>query len=166
MKENSKKISRRTFLGTTGAVAAGLTILPSSVVSGLGRKTPAPSDKLNIAVVGIGGMGNSNLMHVKPTENIVALCDVDWGYAKRVFTANPDAKAYWDWRKMYDEIGKSIDAVIVATADHSHAGVASNAIQMGKHVYCQKPLTHTVYESRLLTKLAAKYKVASQIGNQ
>ena len=166
MKENSKNISRRTFLGTTGAVAAGLTILPSSVVSGLGRKTPAPSDKLNIAVVGIGGMGNSNLMHVKPTENIVALCDVDWGYAKRVFTANPDAKAYWDWRKMYDEMGKSIDAVIVATADHSHAGVASNAIQMGKHVYCQKPLTHTVYESRLLTKLAAKYKVATQMGNQ
>jgi hypothetical protein len=166
MKENSKHITRRTFLGTTGAVAAGLTILPSSVVSGLGRKTPAPSDKLNIAVVGIGGMGNSNLMHVKPTENIVALCDVDWGYAKRVFTANPDAKAYWDWRKMYDEMGKSIDAVIVATADHSHALVASNAIQMGKHVYCQKPLTHTVYESRLLTKLATKYKVATQMGNQ
>jgi len=164
MKENSKHITRRTFLGTTGAVAAGLTILPSSVVSGLGRK--APSDKLNIAVVGIGGMGNSNLMHVAPTENIVALCDVDWGYAKKVFAANPNAKAYWDWRKMYDEIGKSIDAVIVATADHSHAGVAANAITMGKHVYCQKPLTHSVYESRLLTKLAAKYKVATQMGNQ
>jgi len=166
MKENSKHITRRTFLGTTGAVAAGLTILPSSVVSGLGRKTPAPSDKLNIAVVGIGGMGNSNLKNVSGTENIVALCDVDWGYAKRVFAANPNAKAYWDWRKMYDEVGKSIDAVIVATADHSHAVVASNAIQLGKHVYCQKPLTHTVYESRLLTKLAAKYKVATQMGNQ
>jgi predicted dehydrogenase len=164
MKENSKHITRRTFLGTTGAVAAGLTILPSSVVSGLGRK--APSDKLNIAVVGIGGMGNSNLMHVAPTENIVALCDVDWGYAKKVFAANPNAKPYWDWRKMYDEMGKSIDAVIVATADHSHAVVASNAIQLGKHVYCQKPLTHTVYESRLLTKMAAKYKVATQMGNQ
>jgi predicted dehydrogenase len=164
MKENSNKITRRNFLGTSGAVAAGLTILPSSVVSGLGHK--APSDKLNIAVVGIGGMGNSNLKNVKPTENIVALCDVDWGYSKKVFAANPDAKAYWDWRKMYDEMGKSIDAVIVATADHSHAVVAANAIQMGKHVYCQKPLTHTVYESRLLTKLAAKYKVATQMGNQ
>ena len=164
MKENSKHITRRRFIGTTGAVAAGLTILPSSAVSGLGHK--APSDKLNIAVVGIGGMGNSNLMHVAPTENIFALCDVDWGYAKRVFTANPNAKAYWDWRKMYDEIGKSIDAVIVATADHSHAGIAANAITMGKHVYCQKPLTHSVYESRLLTKLAAKYKVATQMGNQ
>jgi len=164
MKENSKHITRRTFLGTTGAVAAGLTILPSSVVSGLGRK--APSDKLNIAVVGIGGMGNSNLKNVSGTENIVALCDVDWGYSKKVFAANPNAKAYWDWRKMYDEMAKSIDAVIVATADHSHAVVASNALQLGKHVYCQKPLTHTVYESRLLTKLAAKNKLATQMGNQ
>jgi hypothetical protein len=164
MKEKFKNITRRSFIERTGAVAAGLTILPSSAVSGLGHK--APSDKLNIAVVGIGGMGNSNLMHVAPTENIFALCDVDWGYAKRVFAANPNAKAYWDWRKMYDEVGKSIDAVIVATADHSHAGVAANAIQLGKHVYCQKPLTHSVYESRLLTRLAAKYKVATQMGNQ
>ena len=164
MKEKSKKITRRTFLGTTGAVAAGLTILPGSVISGFGRK--APSDKLNIAVIGIGGMGNSNLKAVSPTENIVALCDVDWGYSKKVFEANPNAKAYWDWRKMYDEMGKSIDAVIVATADHSHCVAASNGIAMGKHAYVQKPLTHSVYESRLLTKLAAKYKVATQMGNQ
>lgn len=164
MKQNSKNITRRSFLGTTGVVAAGLTILPSSVISGLGKR--APSDKLNIAVIGIGGMGNSNLKAVSPTENIVALCDVDWGYAKKVFEANPNAKAYWDWRKMYDEMGKSIDAVIVATADHSHCVAASNAITMGKHAYVQKPLTHTVYESRLLTKLAAKYKVATQMGNQ
>ena len=164
MKENSKTITRRNFIGTTGAVTAGLTILPSSVVSGLGHK--APADKLNIAVVGIGGMGNSNLKNVAPTENIVALCDVDWGYSKKVFEANPNAKPYWDWRKMYDEMGKSIDAVIVATADHTHAVVAANAMTMGKHVYVQKPLTHSVYESRLLTKLAAKYKVATQMGNQ
>src|SRR5665647_369346 len=137
MKGKSKNITRRTFLGTTGAVAAGLTILPSTVVSGLGRKTPAPSDKLNIAVVGIGGMGNSNLKAVAPTENIVALCDVDWGYAKKVFAANPNAKAYWDWRKMYDEMGKSIDAVIVATADHSHAVVASNALQLASMFFAR-----------------------------
>jgi hypothetical protein len=141
-----------------------LTILPSSVISGLGKR--APSDKLNIAVVGIGGMGNSNLKAVKGLENIVALCDVDWAYAKKVFAENPDARAYWDWRKMYDEMGKSIDAVIVATADHSHCIAASNAMAMGKHVYVQKPLTHTVYESRLLTKLAASQKVATQMGNQ
>jgi hypothetical protein len=164
MKENLKSISRRSFIGTTGAAAAGLTILPSSVIGGLGHR--APSDKLNIAVVGIGGMGNSNLKAVRPTENIVALCDVDWGYSQKVIAENPNAKAYWDWRKMYDEMGKSIDAVIVATADHTHAIVASTAMTMGKHVYVQKPLTHSVYESRLLTKLAAKHKVATQMGNQ
>jgi hypothetical protein len=164
MKENVKTITRRSFIESTGAVAAGLTILPGSVMSGFGHI--APSDKLNIAIIGIGGMGNSNLKAVAPTENIVALCDVDWGYSKKVFAANPNAKAYWDWRKMYDEMGKSIDAVIVATADHSHCVAASNAIAMGKHAYVQKPLTHTVYESRLLTKLAAKYNVATQMGNQ
>ncbi len=164
MKENLKYMTRRSFLETTGAVAAGFTILPSSVISGLGKR--APSDKLNIAVVGIGGMGNSNLKAVKATENIVALCDVDWAYSKNVFAENPNAKAYWDWRKMYDEMGKSIDAVIVATADHTHAIIAATAITLGKHVYVQKPLTHTVYESRLLTRLAAKYKVATQMGNQ
>jgi hypothetical protein len=164
MKENSKNITRRSFIESTGAVAAGLTILPGTVMSGFGHK--APSDKLNIAVIGIGGMGNSNLKAVSPTENIVALCDVDWGYSKKVFAANPNAKPFWDWRKMYDEMGKSIDAVIVATADHSHCVAASNAITLGKHAYVQKPLTHSVYESRLLTKLAAKYKVATQMGNQ
>ncbi|HOK26514.1 MAG TPA: Gfo/Idh/MocA family oxidoreductase [Bacteroidales bacterium] len=163
MKETNK-ISRRSFIGTTGAVAAGFTILPSSVISGLGHRPP--SDKLNIACVGIGGMGNSNLRNVAPTENIVALCDVDWEYSKKVFETYPNAKRYWDWRKMFDEMGKSIDAVIVATADHTHAIIAAHAITLGKHVYVQKPLTHTVYESRLLTKLAAKYKVATQMGNQ
>jgi hypothetical protein len=164
MKDESKNITRRSFIGTTGAVATGLTILPSSVISGLGKI--APSDKLNIAAVGIGGVGQSNLRAVKNTENIVALCDVDWDYAKGVFAAYPDAKKFKDWRKMFDEMGKSIDAVIVATADHTHAIVGAHAITLGKHVYVQKPLTHTVYESRLLTKLAAKYKVATQMGNQ
>ncbi len=165
MKENENSISRRSFIGTTGTIAAGLTILPNTVISGLGHK--APSDKLNIAGIGVGGMGNANLKNLK-SENIVALCDVDWGYCKQnsVFEEYPGAKWYWDWRKMYDEMGKSIDAVVVATADHSHAAVAANAIAMGKHAYVQKPLTHSVYESRLLTKLAAKHKVATQRGNQ
>jgi len=127
----------------------------------------APSDKLNIAGIGVGGMGNANLKNLK-SQNIVALCDVDWGYCKQngVFDEYPGAKWYWDWRKMYDEMGKSIDAVVIATADHTHAVTAANAIAMGKHVYLQKPLTHTVYESRLLTKLADKHKVATQMGNQ
>jgi len=164
MKEEINKITRRSFVGTTGAAIAGLTILPSSVVSGLGHK--APSDKLNIAGIGIGGVGATNVRNVAGSENIVALCDVDWGYSKRVFDAYPAAKKYWDFRKMYDEMGKSIDAVIVATADHTHALAAANAMSMGKHVYLQKPLTHSVYESRLLTKLAVKHQVATQMGNQ
>ncbi len=163
--KESNSISRRRFIGSTAAAAAGFTILPSNVIAGLGHK--APSDKLNIAGVGIGGMGFHNLKALE-SENIVALCDVDWGYAggNGVFDHFPNAKKYWDWRKMYDEMGKEFDAVVVATADHSHAVVAANAIAMGKHVYVQKPLTHTVYESRLLTQLAKKYKVATQMGNQ
>ncbi len=163
-KEKEKNsISRRSFVGRTAAAAAAFTVLPSSVVSGLGYK--APSDKLNIAGIGIGGMGFANLKNIEG-ENIVALCDVDWGYSQQVFEAYPDAKKYKDFRKMYDEMGKSIDAVVIATADHTHAITAAHAITMGKHVYLQKPLTHSVYESRLLTKLAEKYKVATSMGNQ
>ena len=160
----NNKISRRTFLGTTAAAAA-FTIIPNRAMgSVLGHR--APSDKLNIAAVGIGSRGNAVIRGVSPTENIVALCDVDWNFAKAVFDANQNAKKYWDWRKMYDEMGKSIDAVIVATADHTHAIIAGTAMSLGKHVFVEKPLTHSVYESRLLTKLAAKHQVATQMGNQ
>jgi len=159
------KISRRRFLQRGAAAAAAFTIAPSSIL-GKSHGYMAPSDKLNIAAVGIGGMGRGNINAVKGSENIVALCDIDWDYAKGVFGENPNAKKYWDWRKMYDEMGKQIDAVIVATADHTHAIIAATGMTLGKHVYVQKPLTHTVYESRLLTKLAEKYKVATQMGNQ
>lgn len=171
MKDN-KKINRRNFIKTTAAATAGLTIVPSNVISGMGYKVP--SDKLNIAGVGIGGKGRGNLQNMAG-ENIVALCDVDWsapvsgrrgGRVPEIFNTYPKAKRYYDWRKMYDEMGKSIDAVMCATADHTHAIIAANAITMGKHVYCEKPLTHSVYESRLLTKLAAKHRVATQMGNQ
>ncbi|MDR0757309.1 MAG: Gfo/Idh/MocA family oxidoreductase, partial [Tannerella sp.] len=158
-------ISRRSFLRQGAAAAAALTIVPSSIL-GKSHGYTAPTDKLNIAAVGIGGMGNGNLRAVEKTENIVALCDVDWKYSKPVFDRLKDAKRYWDYRKMYDELGSSIDAVIVATADHTHALIAAEGMTLGKHVYVQKPLTHSVYESRLLTKLAAKHKVATQMGNQ
>ncbi len=155
--------SRRDFLKNAAVVTAGITIIPSLTVSGLGHK--APSDKLNIVGVGVGGKGHPNLVGMN-TENIIGLCDVDWKYSEKCFNEFPKAKRYWDWRIMFDELGKSIDGVMVATADHSHAIIASNALTMGKHLYCQKPLTHSIYESRLLTKLAAKYKVATQMGNQ
>jgi predicted dehydrogenase len=159
-----KSLSRRKFLGNSAAVAAGMTIIPSQVMGKTFGYT-APSDKLNIAGIGVGGMGRRNLSNMK-TENIVALCDVDWNYAGKTFNDYPDAKRYKYWRVMFDEMGKSIDAILVATPDHTHAGVTAHAITLGKHTYTQKPLTHSVYESRLLTNLAKKYKVATQMGNQ
>jgi len=126
----------------------------------------APSDKLNIAVVGVGGMGITNIQAVHKTENIVALCDVDWKYSKPLMDCLASAKKYRDFRVMFDEMAKDIDAVIVATPDHTHAVITATAMTLGKHVYVQKPLTHSVYESRLLTQLAAKYNVATQMGNQ
>ncbi len=162
-KEKSGDISRRKFIGNVATATAGLTILPSFAVSGLGHI--APSDKLNIAAVGVGGVGSSNVKNCA-SQNIVALCDVDWSYAAETFKAYPNARKYADYRKMFDEMGDQIDAVIVATPDHTHAIITAEAIRMGKHVYVQKPLTHSVYESRVLRDLANEYKVATQMGNQ
>ena len=136
------------------------------ITSTVGMMSPEEIFKYYAKSIGIGGMGHANINNVKNTENIVALCDVDWKYAKGTFEEHPNAKKYWDYRKMYDEMGKSIDAVIIATADHTHAMITADAMTLGKHVYCQKPLTHSVYESRLLTKLAASTNVATQMGNQ
>ncbi|MDR1722740.1 MAG: Gfo/Idh/MocA family oxidoreductase [Tannerella sp.] len=155
--------SRRDFIRKSTVALAGISVVPSYVVSGMGYT--APSDKLNIAGVGVGGKGHANLGGMS-SENIVALCDVDWVYADKSFKSFPTAKRYKDWRVMFDEMGKDIDAVMVATADHTHGIIASTALTLNKHVYCQKPLTHSIYESRLLTRLAAKYGVATQMGNQ
>lgn len=159
--------TRRSFIKNTLFTATGLTILPSHVVSGLERSKvfKAPSDKLNIAGIGVGGKGHPNLVGMN-TENIIALCDVDWKYADNCFKEFSQAKRYKDWRRMFDEIGKDIDGIMISTPDHTHAVIAATALTMDKHVYCQKPLTHSIYESRLLTKLAKKHKVATQMGNQ
>jgi predicted dehydrogenase len=163
MKPEKQSISRRKFLASTAGVAAGFSILPSTVIAGLGHK--APSDKLNIAGIGVGGMGYRNLKNMD-TENIVALCDVDWKYANRnSFREWPVAPQYTDYREMFDK-QKDIDAVMIATADHSHALPALIAMRKGIHVYVQKPLAHSVYESRVLTETARKYGVATQMGNQ
>ena len=165
MKDNTyKPISRRGFLETSSLALAGLTIVPRHAVSGLGHI--APSDKLNVAGVGISGMGRVNLENVARTENIVALCDVDWRQATSlIFNTYPGAKQYKDFRIMLDK-QKDIDAVIVATPDHTHAVISMEAMKRGKHVYTQKPLTHSVFEAKELAKAAKKYKVASQMGNQ
>jgi predicted dehydrogenase len=162
-KTKSNDRSRRKFIKTAVAAGAGISIVPSFAVSGLGHRPP--SDKLNIVGVGVGGKGHPNLVAMN-TENIIGLCDIDWNYSQRCFDTFPKAKKYYDWRKMFEELGDDMDAVLVATADHTHAVVAATALTMDKHVYCQKPLTHSVYESRLLTKLAEKHPVATQMGNQ
>ena len=163
MKPEKSSISRRHFIGSTVTAVAGISILPSTVIAGLGHK--APSDKLNIAGIGVGGMGYHNLKNMD-TENIVALCDVDWKYANRnSFREWPTATQYKDYREMFEK-QKDIEAVMIATSDHSHALPALMAIRQGIHVYVQKPLTHSVYESRVLTETARKYNVATQMGNQ
>ncbi len=163
MKKNKKKkaISRRKFIQTAGAVTA-FTIVPSYVLGG--RSNKAPSDKLNIAGIGVGKQGFRNLQN-SGDENIVALCDVDFDFASKAIKEYPDAKRYTDFRVMLEE-QKDIDAVIIGTPDHTHAIISMAAIQNGKHVYCQKPLTHDIYESRMLTKAAANSNVSTVMGIQ
>ncbi len=161
----SNEISRRTFIKTGTAAAIGLSVAADKVMAKAKKTKVAPSDKLNIIGVGIGGRGAADLRGME-SQNIIALCDTDWKYAAKVFDRYPEAARYNDFRVCFDEKLKDADAVMVATADHTHAIIAATAIAQGKHVYVEKPLTHTVYESRLLTKLAAKYKVATQMGNQ
>lgn len=163
MKPESTSHSRRRFIRSTIGTVAGISILPSHVIAGLGHK--APSDKLNIAGIGVGGKGYKNLKQME-TENIVALCDVDWKYANRnSFREWPIAPKYKDFREMFEK-QNDIDAVMIATPDHTHALPALMAMRKGIHVFLQKPLTHTVYESRVLTETARKYEVATQMGNQ
>jgi predicted dehydrogenase len=152
--------SRRSFLASSTAVGAFM-VLPAHV---LGRGADSPNEKLNIAGIGIGGQGASDLEELK-SQNIVALCDVDWDYAAKTFKKYPQAKRYKDYREMLDN-EKGIDAVVVATPDHNHAIVSITAMKHGKHVYCEKPLTRTVYEARQVAKVAREAKVATQMGNQ
>jgi predicted dehydrogenase len=161
---SKKNYSRRNFL-RDAAVASSFFIVPRHV---LGRGFIAPSDKLNIAGVGAGGKGESDLFEFakSPNANIVALCDVDDRQSKKTRERNPKAKYYKDFREMLDKEKNNIDAVSVSTPDHMHAMPALAAMQMGKHVYVQKPLTHDVYEARMLTEAADKYKVVTQMGNQ
>jgi predicted dehydrogenase len=156
-----QQISRRRFLGTAAATTA-FTIVPRHVLGG--AQHTAPSEKLNIAGIGVGGMGKSNLSQLE-SENIVALCDVDHAYAAGTFKKYPQAKVYTDFREMLDK-EKGIDAVMIATPDHTHAVISMEAMRRGKHVYCQKPLTHDIYEARMLAKAARETGVTTQMGIQ
>ncbi|MFA9392003.1 MAG: Gfo/Idh/MocA family protein [Prolixibacteraceae bacterium] len=162
MSESLKTTSRRHFLKTSVSGLTALTILPSSVVSGLGH--PAPIDKLNIAAIGIGGVGFRNLSNLMD-ENIVALCDVDWDYGQKAFRRWSNAKQYRDFRVMLEN-QKDIDAVIIATPDHTHSVAAMAAMQLQKDVYVQAPMAHSIFEMRRMNETARVFNVVSQVGNQ
>jgi predicted dehydrogenase len=169
-----KQLPRRDFIKKS-AIIASVAAVPAYLSTGCSEqeqeKKDWPAGKLNIAIIGIG-MGYSNMTKCMD-ENIIALCDVDKDRMKgrlESFTEEyPDKTVpyeYQDYKKMFTEIGDQIDAVVIATPDHTHANITLEAMKLGKHVYCQKPLTHTVYESRILTQAAEKYNVATQMGNQ
>lgn len=165
MDKLSNKSSRRKFLRNSALAATGFYIVPRHV---LGRGFIAPSDKLNIAGIGAGGKGESDIANFVKSgnANIVALCDVDDARSQKSRQNFPSAKYYKDYRELLDKESKNIDAVSVSTPDHTHAVAALAAMQLGKHVYVQKPLTHDIYEARILTEAARRYKVVTQMGNQ
>jgi predicted dehydrogenase len=157
--------TRRQFVEQSSAAAgaiAAITLVPRHVLGGP-RQIP-PSEKMNVAGIGFGGMGAGNLANLD-SQNIVALCDVDPNYAAKTIKKYPKARVFLDYRQMLDR-QKDIDGVVIATPDHTHAVIAMAAMRAGKHVYCQKPLTHDVYESRMLAKAAKECKVATQMGIQ
>src|SRR5713101_1759113 len=157
-----KGISRRRFV-QQAASGVAFTIVPAHV---LGRGHVPPSDKLNIACIGVGGMGANDVRGVGKTENIYALCDVDERQGAPSFAAFPKAKRYKDFRALLDKEGKSIDAVTVSTPDHTHTVAGMMAMKLGKHTRIQKPLARTLWEVKQLEEAATKYKVATQMGNQ
>jgi len=156
-----QRLTRRTFLRNVAVAGSGLVILSNS---GSVRGTAANS-KLNIAGIGIGGRGAADIDGVA-SENLVALCDVDWKHAGATFEKYPNAKRYKDFRKMLDEVHNDIDAVVVGTPDHTHAPASVMAMKMGKHCYCEKPLTHGVYEARVMADVARAHNLATQMGTQ
>jgi predicted dehydrogenase len=163
---SSNTLSRRNFIRNAGLAAAAITIVPRHVLGGPGYV--APSDTLYIAGIGVGGKGKSDLTSIAMNKKakIAFLCDVDDRMAVDSKKNFPDAKYYKDFREMLDKERKNIDAVTVSTPDHTHAVIAMAAMQRGKHVYVQKPLTHDIYEARMLAEAAKKHKVVTQMGNQ
>lgn len=155
---NSNGISRRQFLGTTAAAGTSLFAAPA-ILRGQNL-----NEKLNIAAIGVGGRGSANLQGVE-SENIVFLCDVNESNLARMGDKYPQASKVIDFRKLYDSANQ-FDAVVVSTAEHTHAFATLPALQLKKHVYCEKPLTHSVWEARVIREAASKAQVATQMGTQ
>lgn len=158
----SRGIDRRRFIQGLSLAGVGYWVGGSRVMS----FSDSPNEKINIACIGVGGKGSSDTDHAGNHGNIVALCDIDDQRLGQKAAKFPKAKTYNDYRKLLDEMQANIDAVVVSTPDHTHAPAAVRAMRLGKHVYCQKPLTHSVAEARLMRDTARQYKVATQMGNQ
>ncbi len=156
------RATRRGFIKSSAGISAGYFIGGSLT----GRAEQSPSEKIRIAGVGVGGKGDSDISQAGMFGDVVALCDIDEGHLENKAKQMPKAKKFYDFRKMLEEMDKSIDAVVVSTPDHTHAVAAAMALRMGKHVYCQKPLTYTVKEARVLRELANEKKLCTQMGNQ
>ncbi len=159
----SRPLNRRQFLGRTLAAGAGAALALNAAPRVLADKDP--NEKLNLAFVGVANKGMDNIQNLK-ADNVYALCDIDSNLLGQAAQQFPKAVKYRDYRDMFDKEGKNIDAVVVSTADHSHAPATSIALSLGKHVYCEKPLTHTVTEARHIARLAAKNKCVTQMGTQ
>src|SRR5690242_7366196 len=156
----SRNLSRREFIQTSALAAAGTFLAGCHTAP---RKLSA-NEKLNIGIIGTNNRARANISGVE-RENIVALCDIDDAFLAATKEKFPRAKTYNDFRKLLEQ--KDVDAVVVSTADHTHAVATAAALHLGKHVYCEKPLTHTVYEARVITRLAAANKrLATQMGTQ
>lgn len=153
-----KHLTRRSFLRSASAVTAGTFFIPNLI-------SCSPNNRLNIAVIGVGGRGSASWTQV-PRDTIVAMCDVDDRMSAKGYEACPNAKQYKDFRLMFDEMGRDIDAVIIATPDHTHFAAAMAAMQLGKHVLVEKPLAHNIWQLRTLQKAAKHYGIVSQMGNQ
>jgi len=156
-----QQVTRRTFLTNMALTGTGLVILSNSRSL---RGTPANS-KLNIAGIGVGGRGAADINGVAD-QNLVALCDIDWKHSGPTLKKFPNAKRYHDFRKMLDDVEDKVDAVVIGTPDHTHAPAGMMAMKMGKHCYCEKPLTHSVYEARMMADTAREHKLVTQMGTQ
>ncbi len=170
MKNNPSSITRRRFLADSTKAVSALAVAPAFISKAAApgeRRKLSPNDKLNVAFIGVGGQGAADIDSVTRAEevNVVALCDVDETRLNNAGKKFPDAKHYRDYRKLL-ETEKSVDAVVIAIPDHSHAAATMMALKLGRHVYCEKPLTRTVKEARAVALAAREAKVATQMGNQ
>jgi predicted dehydrogenase len=162
----SQGSTRRDFLKQSAAAGVGFWVAGGLALA----DSKSPLERVNIACIGVGGKGSSDTDQAANHGNIVALCDIDdyhlWKKSEALDEKFPLHERFHDYRKMFDQMGKNIDAVVVSTPDHTHAPASLMAMRLGKHVYCQKPLTHTVHEARLMRETAAKQRVVTQMGNQ